>query len=338
LNSALDAHMVAGSTKTDLSKTEYLGIRARLDFQPNVAPNLAIAVLDVLILVVVWWLMRQDATATFLVSQVLLAIVFFNAFSILHECGHASLSKSRLVNVVVGHVASIFCFIPYFSWQYIHQKHHLWTGNVDNDPVLKSLRRFRDRGVPGIVRLSWLTWIPLAALMQHLVYLAYPLALRTDPEASPGRLIRCALSTLFLLGVHLALWVGLRDLFSPGNFALAFVIFLVAEEMVNLPHHVDMPTSEEKLPPWRQYRATRSCYYPRWVSELLVLNFNFHIEHHLFPSLPWYRLRVARSLIQNAIGDKYTERKGISWNLQNRTRDLDTIVQQYRSGLETETT
>jgi fatty acid desaturase len=93
-----------------------------------------------------------------------------------------------------------------------------------------------------------------------------------------------------------------------------------------------MSTFDSKLPIWHQYRATRSCYYPRGVSELFVLNFNFHIEHHLFPALPWYRLRRARELVRSALGERYQEAIGIAWNIEHRTRDLQSIVDRYATG------
>jgi fatty acid desaturase len=91
-----------------------------------------------------------------------------------------------------------------------------------------------------------------------------------------------------------------------------------------------MSTYDGKLPLWEQYRATRSCYYPPGISELLVLNFNFHTEHHLFPDLPWYRLRDARASLRAMLGERYQEAIGIAWNIQNRGRDLDSIIERYR--------
>src|SRR5262249_32766986 len=125
----------------------------------------------------------------------------------------------------------------------------------------------------------------------------------------------------WLLLAHVA-----PELARPDHLALAALLFLVAEELVNLPHHVDMSTFDQPLPVWQQYRATRSCYYPRGLSELLVLNFNFHTEHHLFPALPWYRLRGARSTLKLALDARYQEAIGIRWNLANRKRDLQSIV------------
>jgi fatty acid desaturase len=119
------------------------------------------------------------------------------------------------------------------------------------------------------------------------------------------------------------------DVVRFGSVAPAFFLFLVAEELVNIPHHVGMATYEDKLPIWHQYRATRSCYYPRGVSELLVLNFNFHIEHHLFPNLPWYRLRGARDVIRARLAGQYQEAVGIGWNVAHRSIDLQAIVDRH---------
>jgi omega-6 fatty acid desaturase (delta-12 desaturase) len=160
------------------------------------------------------------------------------------------------------------------------------------------------------------------------VYLSYPLVMWRAGEMSARKAVRSVASLLWLAAAY-ALLNALVPELSWSNVILAIVIYLVVEELVNLPHHVDMSTFEHKLPLWEQHRATRSCYYPPVVSELLVLNFNFHIEHHWYPTLPWYRLRKARALVRSALGEAYEEAVGIAWNLKHRTRDLQAIVDAY---------
>ena len=145
-----------------------------------------------------------------------------------------------------------------------------------------------------------------------------------------GRLLRTLCSVVWPLGAYASLYVSAPTLAAPSSFGLAFLFYLMAEELVNIPHHVDMSVFDGKLPVWEQYRATRSCYYPRGVSELLVLNFNFHAEHHLFPNLPWYRLRDARALLKPVLGGEYQEAVGIRWNIEGRRRSLEDIVKRYR--------
>jgi acyl-lipid omega-6 desaturase (Delta-12 desaturase) len=327
----MDGTAAAASGATSLQREDYQRLRTRLDFTPSFLPTAAILLMDALLVAGAIALLRMSNPAAFMLSQILLSVVFFNAFSILHECGHGTTSKHGWLNAVVGHAASTFCFIPYYPWKYIHQKHHTWTGNIEQDPVLKSLRTWRERGVPWIVRAAWWSWIPLGALLQHLVYLTYPVAMWRARELTGRKLLRSSISLLWLPGSHLALWALAPDLVRPQNFLVAIVLFLVVEELVNIPHHVGMSTFDRKLPAWEQYRATRSCYYPPGLSEVLVLNFNFHIEHHLFPSLPWFRLRAARTLLREVIGSGYQEAVGIGWNIRNRKRDLQTIVDQERA-------
>lgn len=311
-----------------VERTRYQALRAQLAFAPSALPTLAILALDGLLLLAWLYLVRRGDVPSFLLSQLLLAVVFFHGFALVHECGHGSAFRQNWLNVLVGHVASVFCLIPYYPWKYIHQKHHTWAGNIERDPVLKSLRTWRAHGVPRLVRLAWWSWIPLGAALQHVVYLSYPLVMWRAGEMNAPKAVRSLISILWLVVAH-ALSIAFVPEVTWSNVALAVVVYLVVEELVNLPHHVDMSTFEQKLPLWEQHLATRSCYYPPVVSELLVLNFNFHIEHHWFPTLPWYRLRKARALVRPALGEAYEEAVGIAWNLKNRTRDLQTIVDAY---------
>jgi fatty acid desaturase len=312
-----------------ISKEQYTQMRSELNTDPSFAPTFAILLFDIGLLTAAVALIRSGNTLAFAGSQVLLAVVFFNSFSILHECGHGSASRHAWINTLVGHYASTFCFIPFYPWKYIHQKHHAWTGNLERDPVLKSLRTWRRTGVPQLVRLCWSSWIPLGALLQHVVYATYPIVMWREGAMTRTKALRTLASLLWLPLGYAALHHLFPDVVRFGSVAPAFFLFLVAEELVNIPHHVGMATYEDKLPIWHQYRATRSCYYPRGVSELLVLNFNFHIEHHLFPNLPWYRLRGARDVIRARLAGQYQEAVGIGWNVAHRSIDLQAIVDRH---------
>ncbi|KAK3321938.1 delta-12 acyl-CoA desaturase [Apodospora peruviana] len=52
-----------------------------------------------------------------------------------HECGHGAFSPSQRFNNVVGWVLHSALFVPYFSWQLSHSKHHKATGNMERDMV-----------------------------------------------------------------------------------------------------------------------------------------------------------------------------------------------------------
>ena len=52
-------------------------------------------------------------------------------FIIFHDCGHGSFFKSRLANDVVGTLAGVLCFTPYFHWRWEHSIHHSTSGDLD---------------------------------------------------------------------------------------------------------------------------------------------------------------------------------------------------------------
>jgi fatty acid desaturase len=43
-------------------------------------------------------------------------------------------------------------------------------------------------------------------------------------------------------------------------------------------------------------KTTRSISLPRWL-EFLYANMNYHIEHHLYPSVPYYNLSKVSAII-----------------------------------------
>jgi omega-6 fatty acid desaturase (delta-12 desaturase) len=311
-----------------LDKATYVAIRSSLAFEPSPLAVIGILSLNVSLCALALWLLSLGTTPAYLLSQLIFPIVFFQAFSILHECGHGSCTSRSWLNTLIGHCMSPLCFLPYFPWKFQHALHHAWSGNLDKDPSLTLLRGWRaGQRLPLLLRVAWRSWIPVASAMTHVVFWTYPITVwRKGPASQLGR---CIASVVWMLGVYAGAHYAWPELFSFGNFALAFVIYLVAAELVNMPHHAGQPTVEGKLALWEQGYSTRSCYYPRLVSELLVLNFNFHVEHHLFPTLPWYRLRQARALIKPALGAGYNEAIGVQWNLENRSRDITHVLRAH---------
>ena len=85
------------------------------------------------------WLSLQGRLALWASGQALFAVAFVMWFVILHEAGHRTLFRSRVLNVLVGHLAGFFALIPYGSWQRIHARHHRWTGWQDMDASTASL-------------------------------------------------------------------------------------------------------------------------------------------------------------------------------------------------------
>lgn len=310
-----------------LSRERYDAIRSELKFRPSPVIAVLSLVVHAALVSLSVVLLRSDAPLARVAAHVVLPVVFFQAFGLLHECGHGSFSTSRTFNALVGHCASLLCFLPFFPWKYVHAEHHAWTGNADRDPGLSLVRRAKRRGeLPLLLRVAWRLWLPLGGLAQHVVYWSYPLVAWHSGRLSGKRLVRSLVSVALLPLGYLALHRLAPDIVSLSRLWPSLLAYLVLVELVNIPHHVGLTSVEERLPSWQQHLPTRSCNYPRGLSELLLLNFNFHIEHHLFPNLPWYRLRTARALIKPALGASYRETGVLDFHREARKHDLVRVL------------
>jgi len=314
----------------------YINLKKQLDLRPSWVPNACIIGIDGFLIAGALYLLNQPSWFAFLMSQGMLAVVAFHAFGVLHECGHGAVFRSQLANTILGHLASPLSLLPYYPWKFIHAEHHRWTGNLHKDPTLRALRERKAVGKFSFLhRWIWKSWIPVAALTQYFVFWCYPFILMMQSDTPPRRILQCGFSVLWMLGFWTVLLFCFPATFNLRTLGLACVLYFFIVELINLPHHSDRPVfveqqSNKRLRYWEQHRTTRSCYYPRWIAELLFLNFNFHIEHHFFPSLPWHRLREARKLLRLPLSTEYSECFGFQWNIENRAKDPEEVFLTHR--------
>lgn len=315
-----------------MQKSDFLNIRQQLSFEKPLWITLAVIAFDVFLLWLAFYLITSNNIIGYIAGSLLLAIVYFHNFALLHEAGHGNIHKKRWINIIVGHYASTFCFLPYYPWQAIHQEHHTWTGNIEKDPTLKHIKDARKKGsILPILNFCWRSWVPLAAFAQHFVFWMYPYTLFKNGQMTSKRRMQSIFSVTLLISSYVFLAYAFPAYVNWSNLWLSFVIYLMIVELVNFPHHISMPTyktgnTKDKLHPWEQHVTTRTCYYPKWIARLITLNFNLHIEHHFFPNLPWYRLDKLRDIIKPLLNNEYHEEYGINWNLKNRARDGNEIL------------
>jgi fatty acid desaturase len=242
-------------------------------------------------------------------AQLLLAPTLVLWFVILHEAGHGTLFQTRRLNVVAGHLASIFVGIPFQSWKAVHRLHHKWTGWQDIDPTtaalvpraLKPFERFA-------INTAWRTGFPLFSLLYRARnFWHLPRLSRLLPR---GHAHACARNALLLAGVlallftALALTLGALEtlaLVGPGLFLSLVVLDPI---MLSQHTHVPLKLSEgEKVKPIKardQDIYTRSLVFPTLLSRWVLLGFDAHELHHIYPQVPGHLLRTIARETPNA--------------------------------------
>lgn len=70
-----------------------------------------------------WWLAIPLA--------MLAGMLLVRVFIIFHDCGHGSFFKSKLANDIIGFLAGLLTFTPYYHWRWEHSLHHASSGDLD---------------------------------------------------------------------------------------------------------------------------------------------------------------------------------------------------------------
>ena len=82
--------------------------------------------------ILLWFLAARAAEfSLFLLPPIMILLVLFSlrCFSLMHDCGHYSLFRSKRVNRVVGFILGVINAIPQYPWSRGHAYHHKTNGD-----------------------------------------------------------------------------------------------------------------------------------------------------------------------------------------------------------------
>jgi omega-6 fatty acid desaturase (delta-12 desaturase) len=230
----------------------------------------------------------------YLLSQIVLGLFFFQCFILLHETGHFSFFKSRLLNRSLGHICAFISFIPFESWVGIHNLHHKWTGYRDKDPTTEGTVSPKF-GIfkTTLVNICWKLWIPLFTIGYRIGNYWNIGKIKKHVSKSHHASILGNMIIMFLLYTVTFYFFGK---FLIEHFALGFVIGLMISDVFILSQHshIEIPLAgNKKVKPLKyadQVIYTRTVDLNRIIAKYVYFNFNKHELHHAYPGLAAYHL------------------------------------------------
>jgi fatty acid desaturase len=245
--------------------------------------------------VVGMWLSLTVVPGWWFIGQLVLGATLVQWFIVLHECGHKTLFSTPRLNSAAGHLAGLFAVIPFEAWRRVHNRHHKWTGWQDVDPTTARLSVApTGRLSRGLVNVCWKYWIPLFSILYRLnnFWNVFRLLKLFRTRAVRRRLTLNTIA-LALIYVAAAAMVGPAVLVRVLGGAMVFA--LIVEDLLLISQHTHVPmglSHGEDVIPYAaidQEQFTRSLRFPPWLSRL-ILHFDAHELHHMYPFVPGYRL------------------------------------------------
>jgi len=201
-------------------------------------------------------------------------VAAFMQFTVLHDGVHRSLARGYpFLNTALSSIAgaSLGLLAASAAFRHVHFKHHRHTNEPSSDPDLWS-----GHGRPWLLPLRWAT-----------ADLYYGYVILKDWAEIPAReRLQIAVGTSAMALLFVALVVAgfgreaLLFWMLPARLAIVWLAFAFNF----LPHHPHMV--EQRHNP---YAATSAREGGEPVMRWLFLFQNYHIVHHLYPSVPFYR-------------------------------------------------
>lgn len=268
-------------------------------------------------------LIMMDAPFWFAIMLVQGILINF-LFTTLHETSHSTPFKTVALNIWVGRVCGFFVFLGPEWFRYFHFAHHRYTHDPKKDPELASPKPYTTwqylkylSGIPD--------WIDRAkTLVRNSMHINQD---EYVPQKWKTKVMREAriqlslyvgivvLSILFWSPVLLFVW--LFPIFMGGPFLRGYLL----AEHARCPHAASM------------LENTRTTFTNRFV-RFLAWNMPYHVEHHAYPSVPFYKLPEFHKYTRDHI--RHQENGYVSFNHAYFKDSLNGEIKSQTAGIKNE--
>lgn len=191
-----------------------------------------------------------------------------------HEAVHSVLNPSRVVNNVFGAICAWPVLQNFTAYKVLHLRHHKFLG-VEGDPDHYA----------NYTRWTWMVFI-----MNWLRFLiGYPVYLVMIPilgfrQGRSGDRFWIVIESLAVLVMGVVIYLSP----IPGTYLFYgwLLPMIVINSFVNIrgmSQHTLLPKPNDPVLGSRTILSNP-------ITRYFMCNENYHLEHHLFPRVPWYRL------------------------------------------------
>lgn len=273
----------SGSWLKTLSREKQAAIRELHRVQPawNLIALLFLAIwvtAGALILIFPYWPIRLMAYAA-------IGVAIHGMANLMHEGIHGNLFRQRKLDQWLGFLLGAPALFSCTAYRVTHLLHHRYN-RTEQDPD-----EFGNLKLHGtLLSLAFYVWL-LVGMLLYLLHVPLTALTRGKPRERIGvtaeyTFLAGIYGAVFLLAIRYDFLVAVLHCWVfPLIFAAVFGnVRGWAEHMLTIPGH-----------PLTQSRTVTG----NRILSFLNINLNYHLEHHLFPGIPWYNLPRLHRLLQD---------------------------------------
>jgi len=216
-----------------------------------------------------------------------------------HECGHGTAFKTAWMNEVVYHIAAFMILREPTPWRWSHARHHSDTIIVGRDPEI-AVPRPPNLLVLGLQFFSLVSGPrELRKIARHCFGSLRPEERDYIPESEYPKVFRAAriYALIFATAIGSSLaWHSFLPVLLVGlpSFYGAWLM-----QVFGLTQHAGL--AEDVL----DHRLNCRTVYLNPVFRYLYFNMNYHVEHHMFPLVPYHALPALHEELRNDMPPPY---------------------------------
>ncbi len=216
-----------------------------------------------------------------------------------HESSHSTAFKTDWLNNALYEIASFMVMRESVVWRWSHARHHSDTIIVGRDAEIAFPRPVSLPGaigkffaIPGI-------FFYFRTLLKHVVGRMTPAERTFIPEAEFGKVYWRARIYLLIYLAVLALAIATRSILPlmfiglPTLYGTWLMVVYGGTQHAGLAENV----LDHRL-------NTRTVYMNR-INRYLYWNMGYHIEHHMFPMVPYHNLAKLHELVKHDVPPPY---------------------------------
>jgi fatty acid desaturase len=217
-----------------------------------------------------------------------------------HECGHGTAFKTPWMNDVIYHIASFMIMREPVIWRWSHTRHHTNTIIVGRDPEIVATRP------PNLFQIFlYFFGIPTVPKALHKMAIHAMGRLTEEektfvPDAEWKKVYRDARIHLaihalpFALAIYFGSWLPLMYLgVLPTMYGAWLGVYF------GLTQHAGL--AEDVL----DHRLNSRTVYMNPIFRFVYWNMNYHIEHHIFPMVPYHALPKLHAIMATDLPRPY---------------------------------
>lgn len=210
-----------------------------------------------------------------------------------HECGHGTAFKTPRFNNFVYQIASFMMVRNPVSWRWSHFRHHSDTLIVGRDPEIVVTRP------PRLARMA-LAFVGVNDALEgwkRMVQNAFGYLTPDEADYIPPidhpQVIRIARIWLSIYLLIIVLTINLQSILPLMVVGLPRLYGAWHHVLTGILQHGGLADNVV------DFRLNSRTVYMNRVSRFIYWNMNYHIEHHMYPLVPYYRLPELHEFIRH---------------------------------------